>query len=308
MRLDKYLSLKFPEKSRTYIQKIIEDFGVSVNKKLIHKSGFEVKDEDEVEIKFPEVKKLNLKAKKIPLNVIYEDDSMLIINKQPGISVHPSETSKESTLVNAVLNHCKGSLSGIGGIMRPGIVHRLDKDTSGVLMIAKNDQTHQYLSNLIKNREVKKIYLGIIHGKMQSLTGKIDSPIGRSYTDRKKMAVKNDVSGKNAITNFKVIHYIKELDISLLEIQIITGRTHQIRVHMAAIKHPIVFDSTYGDKKLDNDLTNMLYSLFPIPYSTQRQMLHAWKLELKMPNDENTQAFEAKIPEDFQAIIPLLIN
>ncbi|OGJ43974.1 hypothetical protein A2272_05070 [Candidatus Peregrinibacteria bacterium RIFOXYA12_FULL_33_12] len=297
MRLDKYITLKYPEKSRNYVQKIIKDSFVFVNKKNQTKPGFEVAENDHIEINFPNPKKLNLKPKKIQLDIIYEDKNLLIINKKAGLSVHPSPTEKSDiTLVNVILSHCKNSLSSIGGVMRPGIVHRLDKDTSGIIMIAKNDDTHRYLSDLIAKRKVKKTYLGVVHGKMDTKSGTIDSPIGRHQFDRKKMSIQNDLYGKNAITHFKVLNYLKNLDLSILEIQIITGRTHQIRVHMSAIHHPIIFDKVYGNEKSDN----FLNSKFKIQNSkfSYRQLLHAWKLSLKLPNEEQEKTFEAKIPED----------
>lgn len=307
MRLDKYLQSIYPEKSRTYIQKLISDAAVKINDKIQDKNNFNVSETDKIEVIFPKDKVLNLEAKNIPLKVIYEDKNILIINKDAGISVHPGDSNKdEDTLVNAVLHHCKNSLSSIGGVVRPGIVHRLDKDTSGVLMIAKNDETHRYLSDLIKNRKVKKTYLGLVHGKMETQSGTIDAAIGRDSKDRKKMGIRNELNGRNAITHFKVIKYFEKYKISLLELQIITGRTHQIRVHMSAINHPILFDETYGDGKLDEKLIKMLYSIFHIPYSKKRQMLHAHKLSLLFQNEKKERSFEASLPSDFDSILSFL--
>jgi 23S rRNA pseudouridine1911/1915/1917 synthase len=308
MRLDKYLVSKYSDKTRSYLQKLIIDGFVHINNKICKKAACEINDNDEIKIIFPKAKKLNLKAQNIPLDIIYEDKNILIINKDAGIAVHPSPTTKkdEATLVNAVLFHCKKSLSGISGTMRPGIVHRLDKDTSGVLMIAKNDITHKYLSALIKDRKIKKTYLSLVHGKMKTQSGTIDSPISRNTLDRKKMSISNKLSAKNAITHFKVLKYFEKFDISFLEIQIVTGRTHQIRVHMSAINHPVVFDDIYGDKKLDLNLKarrNLGKENFKFH---TRQLLHAWKLSFKLLNEKKERSFEAELKKDFQNIFQKL--
>lgn len=304
MRLDKYISTEYPNKSRSYIQKLIADGCVKINGEICTKSGKDIQNNKKIKITFPKAKTLNLTAKNIPLDIIYEDNNLLIINKPAGLAVHPCESLKnnENTLVNAVLHHCKNDLSGIGGVMRPGIVHRLDKDTSGIMMIAKNDQTHKYLSKLIEKRKIKKIYLALVYGAMESDLGTIDAPIGRAKFDRKKMSIRNETYGKSAITHFKVKKYFKDLDISLLEVQIVTGRTHQIRVHMSSIGHPILFDKTYGDTKLDKEL-NESSAFVSLQRTGNRQMLHAHKLTLQLPNLKVKKTFEAKIPKEFELFI-----
>lgn len=228
---------------------------------------------------------IDLKPQEMPLDVIYEDDDMLVINKEKGIVVHPGNGNPDGTLANAVMARCKGGLSGIGGKIRPGIVHRIDKDTSGLVIIAKNDKAHINLSNQIQKRKVKKTYIALVRGVIKENEATINMPIGRSIKDRKKMAVSKN--GKEAITNFKVLK--RFTGYTLLEVNIETGRTHQIRVHLAEIGFPIVGDMVYSNGKN--------------PFNVEGQMLHAAKLELKHPTTQKDVTFEATLPEYFKKIV-----
>lgn len=282
-RLDQFL-VDFLGISRSQAQRLIKENCIFLNREP-EKANTKLKTGDELLYKIPPAKESTVKGEDIPLDVIFEDENMLAINKPAGIVVHPDESGhQKGTIVNAVLAYCK-NLSGIGGEKRPGIVHRLDKDTSGVLLIAKNDETHQKLTKLFHDRKVKKTYLALVKGLPKSKKGRIEAPISRSTTNRKKMAVHHQ--GKKAITTFEVIAAYKS--VSLLKVNIETGRTHQIRVHLASIGHPVVGDPTYGDKKLNE--------LFEEKYGLKRQFLHAAKLEI----DKKT--FEAPLPNDLEAML-----
>lgn len=230
----------------------------------------------------------SLKAQDIPVEVIYEDKDIIVVNKPKGMVVHPANGNPDGTLVNAILSICKDSLSGIGGEIRPGIVHRLDKDTSGLLIIAKNDESHIKMSEQIKNREVKKIYIALVRGNVKEKEATIDMPIGRSTKDRKKMAVTK--KGKNAVTHFKVLERFNGY--TLLEVRIETGRTHQIRVHLSEIGYPIVGDMVYSNGKN--------------PFGVEGQMLHAQKLQFKHPITGKELLLEAPIPEYFKKVLESL--
>ena len=219
------------------------------------------------------------------MDIIYEDNDILVVNKQKGLVVHPGNGNPDGTLVNAIMNKCKDSLSGIGGEIRPGIVHRIDKDTSGLLIIAKNDRAHVNMSEQIKDHKVKKTYITLVRGKVKENEATIDMPIGRSTKDRTKMAVSK--SGKNAITHIKVIERFKEY--TLLEVNIETGRTHQIRVHLSQIGYPIVGDYVYSNGKN--------------PFGVEGQMLHSEKLEFKHPITDKEMKLEAKLPEYFEKVL-----
>lgn len=226
-----------------------------------------------------------MKPENIPLDIIYEDSDIIVVNKQKGLVVHPANGNPDGTLVNAIMAICKDSLSGIGGEIRPGIVHRLDKDTSGLIIIAKNDKAHINLSEQIKNREMKKTYIALVRGNVKENEATIDMPIGRSLKDRKKMAVSKD--GKNAITHFKVIERYNGY--TLLEVNIETGRTHQIRVHMSQIGYPIVGDAVYSNGKN--------------PFGVIGQMLHAEKLSFKHPITREELNLEAPLPKYFNEVL-----
>lgn len=294
-RLDKELVVYFSDRSRQYLQKIIKQGCVLINGKVAKSSAI-LKIGDKIEVNFPAVKELDLKAADIKLQIVYEDKDLLVVNKAAGMVVHPGTGSshQEDSLVNALLYHCKGNLSGIGGVQRPGIVHRLDKDTSGLLVVAKNDKAHQHLAKQFKDHQVTKIYFALVAGKLQPLTGTIDAPIGRHGYDRKKMAITNEAHGRQAVTKYKVLEQIGEY--SLLEITLITGRTHQIRVHFAAIGFPLVGDIIYGRPKVNK--------FFEQNFGLKRVFLHAGKLGFMLPDgglDTGKKvSFEAELPKDLQ--------
>lgn len=280
MRLDKWLATK-EELSRTEIVRLLEEGNILVNGKKV-KPSYAVKEEDKITINKPQPKETLLKEEDIPIEIVYEDNDMLVVNKPKGLVVHPGNGNPDGTLVNAILHHCKDTLSGIGGEIRPGIVHRLDKDTSGLLMIAKNDKTHIALSEQIASRQVKKTYIALVRGIVKENEATINMPIGRSTKDRKKMAVQKN--GKEAITHFKVLKRYQGY--TLLEVKIDTGRTHQIRVHLSEIGYPVVGDSVYSNGKN--------------PFGIEGQALHAASLEFKHPVTGNIMHLEAKLPDYFE--------
>ena len=280
MRLDKWLATK-EELSRTEIVRLLEEGNILVNGKKV-KPSYAVKEEDKITINKPQPKETLLKEEDIPIEIVYEDNDMLVVNKPKGLVVHPGNGNPDGTLVNAIRHHCKDTLSGIGGEIRPGIVHRLDKDTSGLLMIAKNDKTHIALSEQIASRQVKKTYIALVRGIVKENEATINMPIGRSTKDRKKMAVQKN--GKEAITHFKVLKRYQGY--TLLEVKIDTGRTHQIRVHLSEIGYPVVGDSIYSNGKN--------------PFGIEGQALHAASLEFKHPVTGNIMHLEAKLPDYFK--------
>lgn len=282
-RIDKYIAEK-QELSRVTVQRLIEEGNILVNGKKA-KPAYAVQVGDEVIIQMPEAKETDLKPQDIPLDIIYEDSDIIVVNKAKGMVVHPAVGNPDGTLVNAIMAHCKGNLSGIGGELRPGIVHRLDKDTSGLLIIAKNDKAHLRISEQIQNRQVKKTYLALVKGIVPENEATIKMPIGRSTKDRKKMAV--TPKGKEAITHFKVLERFEKY--TYLEVNIETGRTHQIRVHMAEIGHPVVGDMVYSNGKNE--------------FNIEGQMLHAYRLEFKHPITEKEMCLEASLPEYFKNIL-----
>lgn len=284
VRIDSFVSNKISDLSRTMIVKLIESDNIKVNGKS-QKPSYKIQAGDKISIEIPEVKEVDLKAQEIPINIIYEDNDIIVINKEKGMVVHPAEGNWDGTLVNAIMAHCKDSLSGIGGELRPGIVHRLDKDTSGILIIAKNDKAHINLSEQIKNREVKKKYIALVRGIVPENEATINMPIGRSTKDRKKMEVTKN--GKEAITHFKVLKRYGKY--TLLEVKIDTGRTHQIRVHLAEIGYPVVGDMVYSNGKNE--------------FGVVGQMLHAQSLDFKHPTTGKKMHLEAELPEYFKKII-----
>lgn len=287
MRLDAYVVSKYSTLSRNMIQSLIEDGNILVNGKA-KKASYKVQMGDSIEITMPEARELNIKPEKIPLEVVYEDDDIIVVNKPKGLVVHPANGNPDGTLVNAIMDLCKGSLSGIGGEIRPGIVHRLDKDTSGLLIVAKNDVAHINMSNQIKDRQVKKIYIALVRGIVGEDEATINMPIGRSTKDRKKMAVRKD--GKEAVTHFKVLKRYSKY--TLLEVKIDTGRTHQIRVHMAEIGHPVVGDMVYSNGKNE--------------FGVEGQMLHARSLDFKHPVTGKEMHLEAELPQYFRDVLDRL--
>lgn len=284
VRLDVYITEKYKDLSRTMVQKLIEEGSIKVNGN-IKKLSYKVQLNDEISICIPKAKETDLKPQEIPIEVVYEDDDIIVVNKQKGLVVHPANGNPDGTLVNAIMAMCKESLSGIGGELRPGIVHRLDKDTSGLLIVAKNDKAHINMSEQIKNRQVTKKYIALVRGVIQEDDATIDMPIGRSTKDRKKMAVTKN--GKQAVTHFKVLKRYPKY--TLLEVKIDTGRTHQIRVHMAEIGHPVVGDMVYSNGKND--------------FGIQGQMLHAKSLDFKHPITGKQMHLEAELPQYFKSIL-----
>lgn len=284
-RIDSFIPIVQKDISRSMVQKLIEQNDIKVNGKKT-KHSYKLKLNDEIEIIIPEAKEIDLKAQDIPLEVIYEDNDIIVINKTKGMVVHPANGNPDGTLVNAVMNLCKDSLSGIGGEIRPGIVHRLDKDTSGAIIVAKNDKAHIALSEQLKNHEIKKTYLALVRGIIKENEATINMPIARSKKDRKKMDVDKD--GKEAITHFKVLERYKN-KYTLLQINLETGRTHQIRVHLSHIGYPIIGDEVYSNGKNE--------------WNVSGQCLHAWRLEFKHPITGKKISLEAEIPEYFKNII-----
>lgn len=284
-RLDVYLSEKL-DKTRSAIKKLIEDKNVTVNGK-VEKAGKTLKEGDEITVILPDPVKLDLEAENIPLDIIYQDEDIAIINKPQGMTVHAGNGVHGSTLVNALLYHLD-SLSGINGVIRPGIVHRIDKDTSGLLVVAKNDAAHVSLSEQIKNKTCRRIYLALVEGVVKENDGVIDTFIGRSDKNRTMMAVKSD--GRRAITHYKVIRRYK--DYTLMEFSLETGRTHQIRVHTKYLGHPIVGDPVYGYKTQKFKLNG--------------QLLHAFRLELTHPRSGERMTFEAPLPDYFREVLEKL--
>ena len=278
-RIDSFLSGK-TDFTRTRIQQLIKDRNITVNGKPT-KSSYKIEENDEIAIEVPEVETTEIKPENIKIDIVYEDSDIAVINKQAGLVVHPAHGHYSGTLVNAILYHIK-DLSGINGEIRPGIVHRLDKDTSGLIVIAKNDKVHTVLTEMFQEKKIRKTYLAILKGKLNKSEGKIVTQIGRDKNDRKKMTVIDDITkGKNAITNYRVISQNNLF--TLVKVNIETGRTHQIRVHMRYLGYPILGDSVYGRK--DNE---------------KRQMLHAYKLEFIHPVTGRQMEFIGEIPEDFQ--------
>ena len=283
-RLDSYIASKKEEITRTTAQRLIEEGNVLVNNKK-QKVSYKVIEGDLIQIKPEEIKEIEIKPQEIPIEIIYEDKDIIVVNKPKGMVVHPANGNPDGTLVNAIMAICKNSLSGIGGELRPGIVHRLDKDTSGLLIIAKNDKAHVNMSEQIKNHEVKKTYIALVRGVIKENEATINMPIGRSTSDRKKMAVNKN--GKEAITHIKVLKRYDKY--TLLEVNIETGRTHQIRVHLSYIGYPIIGDYTYSNGKNE--------------FGVVGQCLHAKKLEFKHPITNKEMKLEAPLPEYFEKII-----
>ena len=286
IRLDTYIATKDKSLSRATIQRLLEEQNILVNGQS-KKSSYKVKLGDSICINIPEIKDTTIQAQDIPIEIIYEDSDIIVVNKPKGLVVHPANGNLDGTLVNAIMNICKDTLSGIGGEKRPGIVHRLDKDTSGLLIIAKNDKAHLNMSEQIKDRKVKKIYIALVRGIVKEDKATINMPIARSKKDRKKMAVDKD--GKEAITHFNVIKRYDKY--TLLQIKIDTGRTHQIGVHMAEIGHPVIGDEVYSNGKNE--------------FNVKGQMLHAKILEFNHPVTDKKMYMEADLPEYFKNIIQI---
>lgn len=288
-RLDMYISSKDEELTRTSAQRLIEQGDILVNNKKV-KVAYKVSKGDIIAVEKQMPKEIEIKAQNIPVDIVYEDDDIIVVNKPKGMVVHPANGNPDGTLVNAIMAICKDSLSGIGGEIRPGIVHRLDKDTSGLLIVAKNDKAHVNMSEQIKNHEVKKTYIALVRGVVKENQATIDMPIGRSNSDRKKMAVTK--TGKNAVTHIKVLKRYDKY--TLLEVNIETGRTHQIRVHLSYIGYPIIGDCVYSNGKNE--------------FGVVGQCLHAKCLEFKHPITGKSMKLEAELPEYFLEILKKLEN
>ena len=284
-RIDGVISAYTTELSRNTVQRLIEEEQIKVNGNKI-KPSYKTNLNDEVDINIPKAKEINLKPQNIPLEILYEDNDIIVINKPKGMVVHPANGNPDGTLVNAIMAKCKDSLSGIGGKIRPGIVHRLDKDTSGAIIVAKNDKAHIKLSEDLKNHKIKKTYIALVRGIIKENEATINMPIDRSKQDRKKMAV--DKNGKEAITHFKVLKRYNE-KYTLLEINIETGRTHQIRVHLSHIGYPIIGDTSYSNGKNE--------------WGVIGQCLHAKSLKFEHPITGKEMLIEADLPEYFQKIL-----
>lgn len=287
-RLDKYLAGLLPEVSRSFIQKLLKQEQVTVNENLV-KANYVIKENDVISIHVPEAVEPEITPEDIPLDILYEDNDVLVVNKPKNMVVHPAPGHYSGTLVNAVMFHCKDNLSGINGVLRPGIVHRIDKDTTGSLIICKNDVAHNSLAAQLKEHSIRRKYVAIVHGILKEDEGTINAPIGRNPNDRMKMAV-NPKNGKDAITHYKVLQRLKNY--TYVECVLETGRTHQIRVHMASINHPLLGDSVYGPAKC--------------PYKLEGQTLHAQVLGFVHPTTDEYIEVSAPLPEYFEKLLKKL--
>ncbi len=295
-RLDAFLRGKFPVASRAALKRLIEQGDVLVNGRIVKPTHSPCAGE-KVEIHWPDARPAEAQPEDIPLNILFEDKDLLVLNKPPGLVVHPASGNEEHTLVNALLHHCRGSLSGIGGVARPGIVHRLDKETSGCLVVAKNDQTHLALSEQFAERRVEKIYNAILCGEVARDSGEIRAAIARHPSHRKRMAVRDDDSGRAAHTSWRVLEKLNAA--TLVEARIHTGRTHQIRVHFQHLGYPLVGDITYGAKQ-NKKLVELT------AYEAPRVMLHSRELSFIHPRTEKVMSFESPLPADFREALKLL--
>ena len=305
-RIDKFLQSQINELSRTRLQALIHDGQVKINNIIINSASKKIKEEDQIKVNFPPSKETLIKPNKIPLDILYDDDDIIIINKSPGVVIHPGAGNYEDTIVNGLLFKYKNNLSSIGGKLRPGIVHRIDKDTSGVIVVAKNDNAHINLSKQFSDHSIKRVYEALIWGSLKPQSGKISEKISRSVKNRQLMAVRKE-KGKMAITNYKTLKIFQNLNlpkISLIECQLETGRTHQIRVHMNFKGNSILGDKSYGKtkrkfKKIDPSLEKIINNF-------NRQALHAKSLGFIHPKTKKEMFFEAKRSKDFDILIKSL--
>ena len=285
-RIDRYLSEILEDKSRSYIQKLIKEQYILVNQKPV-KASYRLLVGDRVEITLPEIKELDLIPEDIPLDILYEDEDVLVINKPKQMVVHPAPGHLTGTLVNALMYHCRQELSGINGMLRPGIVHRIDMDTTGSLVVCKNDKAHPSLAEQLKEHSIRRIYVAVVHGNLKADSGTVDAPIGRHPTERKRMSV-HAKNGKRAVTHYKVLERFGAF--TFIQCELETGRTHQIRVHMASIGHPLLGDAVYGPRKC------------PIPGLTG-QTLHAKTLGLIHPETGEYLEVDAPLPEYMKELL-----
>ena len=287
-RLDKWISNALPDLSRSYIQKCIKDSAVLVNGNP-QKSGYRLRVDDEIVFSVPKAVEPTIEAENIPLDILYEDDDILIVNKPKKMVVHPAPGHYSGTLVNAVMYHCKGQLSGINGVLRPGIVHRIDRDTTGSLIICKNDKSHGAVASQLKEHTITRRYRAVVHGVIDQDNGTIRASIGRDPKDRKKMTV-SETNGKPAVTHYTVIERFRKY--TYIECRLETGRTHQIRVHMASIGHPVLGDEVYGRQNT--------------PYRLEGQVLHAMVIGFIHPATNEYMEISAPLPEYFEHLLHIL--
>ena len=281
-RIDKYLAKVFSDQSRSYLQGLIEKGNILVNDKCV-KSNYKLKIYDEVKVTIPEPLILKAEAEDIPLNIVYEDSDVIVVNKPQGMVVHPAPGNYSGTLVNGLLYHCK-DLSTINGVIRPGIVHRIDKDTSGILVVAKNDNSHNFLSEQLRDHSMKREYYAVVEGRLKNDKGTIDKPLGRNKKDRLKMGIVE--GGRRAVTHYEVLERYNNT--TLIKCILETGRTHQIRVHLSYINHPIINDPVYGSKK---------------KITSFGQMLHATELSFIHPKTNEKMTFKCEVPDEFNQIL-----
>lgn len=284
-RLDKYLAELLPDLSRSHIQKLIKNENITVNGSSV-KANYKLTIGNQINVHIPEPEVLDIQPEDIPLDILYEDEDILIVNKPKGMVVHPAPGHASGTLVNAIMFHCKDHLSGINGVLRPGIVHRIDMNTTGSLLICKNDKSHHFLAEQLKEHSITRKYHAIVHGNLKEDEGTINAPIGRHPTDRKKMSTKAP-NGRSAVTHYRVLE--RFADYTYIECQLETGRTHQIRVHMSSIGHPILGDNVYGPAKC--------------PFKLEGQTLHAKILGIVHPTTLEYMEFDAPLPEYFENLI-----
>lgn len=287
-RIDKCISNYVETLSRSYIQKIIKEGKAYINDAPV-KSNYKVRVDDKVQFTIPDCEEPDIPPQDIPLDIIYEDKDVLIVNKPKNMVVHPAPGHYEGTLVNAIMYHCHNDLSGINGVLRPGIVHRIDKDTTGSLIICKNDEAHRKIAEQLKEHSITRKYRAIVYGRISNDEGVVDAPIGRHPTDRKKMAI-NERNGKPAITHYKVLERFEKY--TYIECQLETGRTHQIRVHMTSIGHPLLGDEVYGSAKC--------------PFKLEGQTLHAMTIGFIHPSTNQYVEYEAPLPEYFERLLQIL--
>lgn len=285
LRIDRYLSEKNEDLSRSYLQKLLKDQAITVNGKTI-KANYKVTPGEQILVAVPDLTEPDILPEDIPLDILYEDEDLMVVNKPKGMVVHPSAGHTSGTLVNAILYHCRGNLSGINGVIRPGIVHRIDKDTTGALLVCKNDTAHRELALQLKDHSIKRRYRAIVWGNLRQDEGTVEGPIGRHPVDRKKMAV-NHKNGKDAVTHYKVLERFG--DTTYIECRLETGRTHQIRVHMTSIGHPLLGDEVYGSGRN--------------PYHLQGQTLHAMVLGFVHPGTGEYMEFSAPLPDYFTELL-----
>ena len=288
-RIDRYLAEEMPERSRSYLQKLIKEQYIKVNNKPV-KANYRLVLGDRVEVCIPEAKEPDIEPENIPLDILYEDEDVIVVNKAKGVVVHPAPGNYTGTLVNGILYHCS-DLSGINGVIRPGIVHRIDKDTSGILVIAKNDEAHNKLAIQFKDHSIKREYYALVEGKFSNTNGTIDKPLGRDKKERIKMAINEE--GKRAVTHYEVLEQYDK-GVSLVKCTLETGRTHQIRVHMASIGHPLVGDLVYGYKRQK--------------FNIEGQALHAKTLGFIHPRTNEYIEFTSELPKYFKELLEKLKN